>query len=92
MLLLIKEYTSCRFMLQQAVYESWQEHQLGDPLSHLYTNMLHKLGQVTRDRLPSKCAALEDIDAVLTQQLAGYIARSGVPAIQTSASVAASQM
>ncbi|KAG0710148.1 Glucoside xylosyltransferase 1 [Chionoecetes opilio] len=60
-------------MKLQTVFEAWESHQLGEPLSLLVTRMEQSLKYVSSHGLPSKCSRIPHIDDMLTKELKKYV-------------------
>lgn len=60
-------------MCFQAVFDAWEEYELGSPLSQLLAQLRQKLRKVPPQGPGTKCTGFPNIDAILTRQLEKHI-------------------
>ncbi|XP_045625061.1 glucoside xylosyltransferase 1 [Procambarus clarkii] len=60
-------------MKLQAIFEAWEQHQLGSPLDHLLASLQRGLKAVTTNHQQSKCAQISNIDSILTKELQKHV-------------------
>ncbi|XP_050714571.1 glucoside xylosyltransferase 1-like isoform X2 [Eriocheir sinensis] len=66
-------FISGNAMKLQTVFEVWEQHRLGEPLSLMLSQMEEKLKFVSSHGLPSKCARTAHIDDILTKELKKHV-------------------
>ncbi|XP_063873182.1 glucoside xylosyltransferase 1-like isoform X1 [Scylla paramamosain] len=60
-------------MKLQTVFEVWEQHELGKPLTILLSELERKLKFVSSQHLPSKCVRTHNIDDMLTRAIKKHI-------------------
>ncbi|KAK7083549.1 hypothetical protein SK128_024388 [Halocaridina rubra] len=60
-------------MKLQVLFEAWENHTPGTSLRDLMNSLKTNLNEVTKLRMPSKCAQIPEIDDILTKELQNHV-------------------